>query len=182
MVPSQGLITSVGSTYVVVDAATLRTVGAAISADGDSINSYINFVNRVTGEIRGSYQITSISSNRINLRTTPVRSSVHGRTISGSASFATSGVVQDDYVCLVRGTCVPRYQDLLANYLVQYSVAELSRGPKGAGGDARLEQQVLAYREDSIAASPAGRESTLRVQNRSPHWGSASRGRVPRQS
>lgn len=174
LVKSQGQITTVGATYVVVD-----SIGDDVDDDQDAIASYVNIINRVTGEIRASFQISSIVDNRINLRSAGVRTSVLGRTISGYAALATAEVAVDDYVCLARGTCVPQLQDTLASYLSQYATEAVLRSVKD--GDARLEQQLLGYARDAVASTSAGHEATASVQNRSSAWPSSSPRRYPTQ-
>lgn len=175
LVKSQGQITTVGATYVVVD-----SIGADVSDESDELGSYVNVISRVTGAIKASFQISSIVDNRINLRAAGVRTTVLGRTISGYAALSTAEVAQDDYVCLARGTCVPQLQDTLASYLTQYAVEAVLRSVKD--GDVRLEQQLLGYARDQVASTSAGHEATASVQNRSGAWPSVSSRRYPTQS
>lgn len=175
LVVSQGQITTVGATYVVVD-----SIGSDVVDEQDAIESYINIVNRVTGEIRASFQISSIVGNRINLRVSGARSTVLGRTISGYAALATAEVAVDDYVCLAKGTCVPQLQDTLASYLVQYAAEAILRSVQD--GDVRLEQQLTKYCEDAVASASAGHEATTRVVSRSSAWPTRAWRRYPSSS
>lgn len=159
LVKAQGRITDVGATYVTVD-----DVGEDISTSTSETSSYVNIVDWRTGEIKFTGQVASTTDGRLSLRATPERSTVLGRSVSGSAGIADSDVDVDDYVCLIHGTCVPFFQDSIASYLEQYSVSEITRS---TGGDARLEQQILRDVEARTAAAWDGREYNVRVQNRS---------------
>jgi hypothetical protein len=165
LVMSQGRVTEVGADYISVDPDSL---GDDLSSSSDQLGSYIYIVNWRTGEIRGTFQISSkTAAGRINLRTSGARSTVLGRTVSGSAALATSEAAVDDYICLVHGTCVPYFQDTLAGYLVQYAVDGLTRS---LGGDARMEQQILRDVEDRVAGTWSSRGATERIQSRSGVW------------
>ncbi len=169
LVKQQGKITTVGATYVIVD-----TAGDDLSSSSDEVESYVNIVNRQTGEVRASFQISSISNGTITFRASALRSTVAGQTISGSASLATSGASVDDYVCIVTGTCVPYFADGISHYLVEYAVSELARSH--ADPQAQLSQTVLRDMEGRVETTGSGRELTERVKHRSTQW-TASNGR-----
>jgi hypothetical protein len=159
----QGRITviSAGSNYLVVDVA-----GSDLDTVSTNLESYINVIDGQTGEVRTSYQIQSISDTRITMRSSPIRSSVLGRTISGTVD--TDDVSRDDYICSVEGTCVVQpLGATITNFIIQYAVNELTRR---AGGDTQSESQMLDSLEKQVQRTDNGRESTLRVQNRSRAW------------
>lgn len=169
LVEQQGRITEVGATYVSVD-----VIGDDISTASDAKASYINIVNWRTGEVKGTMQVSSTSGTRINLRSSPIRSTILGRTVTGSADIDDLDIEVDDYVCLVYGSCVPYFQDAIAGYLVEHALACLSRGGTGTA-DARLEEQIRGDYEKRLAGAWTGREGTDRVKNKSSQF--PSRGR-----
>lgn len=172
LVLPQGRITLVPSSgnYLVVDA-----VGSGISTESDQLSNYINIVNARTGEIRATLQIASIDDTRINLRAVPSSpATVMGRDVTNlnDNSLSTLGVKKDDYVCLATGTCVPYLASPTSNFLIQFSVAELSRQ---LGINSVEEEQVLDKFEKQVKTTWAGREPTARVKKRSVAYGTAGR-------
>jgi len=154
--------------YVVVD-----LPGDILESAIDSNNSYVSIVDKDTGVIKSSHQIQSIVGNRVLFSSSPTKSSVHGESISGTIS---SKVEVDDYVCLVGQSCISPLRNPLANYIVQFAVAELIRK---LGGESDMEQRVLKEMERDVEKQWAGRETTLRVKSASKHWASRfSRWRV----
>lgn len=161
LVKEQGRITVVNTAdnYITVD-----SIGSDLTPSTDNLNSYINIIDSSTGRIKVSMQIQSISGNRINLKSSPTRTTVKGRTISGSLP---STVELDDWVCVVEGNCVPFFKKPFTNFLVQYAVAEITRK---LGGDKEAEYRVLKDLEKQVEDSWAGREQTLRVKKVSKSW------------
>jgi len=162
LVLPQGRITvySPNDMELVVD-----SIGTDLSTEVDSLNSYVNIVDAQTGTIKRTLQIQTIDENNtITFRSSPLRSSVLNRTISGSMS---SDVDLDDLVCSIRGTCVLEYAQPLRNFLIQFAVAEITRK---LGADAPLESEILAKFEKALNVSNSGRETTRRVQRRSTSW------------
>jgi len=156
------------SNYVVVDLPS-ETLESAI----DSNNAYVSIVDKDTGVIKSSHQIQNIVGNRILFSSSPSKSSVHGEAISGTIS---PKVEVDDYVCLAGQSCISPLRNPLANYIVQFAVAELIRK---LGGESDMEQRVLKEMERDVEKQWAGRETTLRVKSSSKHWASRfSRWRV----
>lgn len=166
LVLPQGRITVVNenSNYVVVDA-----IGSDLSTETDKLTSFINIINGRTGEVRGTFQIASLSDGRITLRSQLPqngRTEIFEKTIL--TSMADLGIERDDYVCVAAGTCVPYLASPTSNFLIQYSVAELSRQ---LGVNSVEEEQVLAKFEDQVKRTWAGRETTARVKKRSAAFG-----------
>jgi hypothetical protein len=164
LVLPQGRITVINSAsnYVTLDSA-----GEDLSTQSDNLQSYINFVDGQTGEIKGSAQIQILANNRVTIRTSPIRTSVLGRTISDGISDIT-GLELDDYVCLAEGTCVPYFGEQVSNFLIQFAVAEITRK---LGGTADTEERVLEKFEQQVERTWVGREQQLRVKKRSHAWG-----------
>jgi len=168
LVLSQGRVTALNtaSNYVVVDQA-----GSSLTTETDQLGSYVNVVDGQTGEIRGTLQIQSINANnRITFRTTPARSTVLGRTVTGDLSSLSIGL--DDYLASVDGTCVPYYGKPTSNFLVQFTVAEITRK---LGGAAETEQNILDKFEKQVERNFQGRPTALRVSKRSYIWGVPTR-------
>jgi hypothetical protein len=164
LTPPQGRITSISGTsnYVIVDSA-----GSSLTTEADQLGSYVNLVDGQTGEIKGSLQIQILSENKLTFRSTPLRSNVLGRTISSSVASLT-GMGLDDYFAPIDGTCVPYYSKPVCNFLVQYTVAEITRK---LGGAAELEEKILEKFEKQVERTWVGRETQLRVKKKSPNWG-----------
>lgn len=166
LVSPQGRITSInsGSNYVIVDEA-----GDSLTTEADQLGSYVNWIDGQTGIIRASLQIASILSGKITFRSTPTRSTVLNRTISGSIPSAGA---QDDYLAPIDGTSVLYFDRPTANFVIQYAVAEMSRR---LGGNADFEERVLSTFEEQVRRTWVGREQQLRVKRRSQAWGTPTR-------
>lgn len=172
----QGRITAYNQpgNYVIVDA-----VGSDLSTEADTLESYVNLVDGSTGEIKWTGQISVIDAEQITFRASPIRDSVLNRDISGTLPLSTDTptVSLDDYVCNVRGTCIPP-SGALRNFLVEFTVAEIVRS---LGGDASREEQVLQKFERQIEKYGTARETTQRIQPRSGAWGGFRRRWFPTQ-
>lgn len=167
LVQPQGRITIInsGSNYVLLDG-----IGSALTTESDQLGSYVNFVDGQTGEIKGTAQIQNINNERVTFRSVPTRSSVLNRTIGGAIS--TMSLSQDDYICAVDGTCVPYFGRPVSNFLIQFSVAELTRK---LGGSADIEERVLDKFEKQVERTSVGRESQFRISKKSRIWGTPTR-------
>jgi hypothetical protein len=157
----QGRVTIVNfaESYILVD-----EVGTDISTETDDLRSYVNIVDGTTGLVKATLQIQSIQGTRIRFRSVPISPTVYGRDVD-VADLAQ--VEKDDLICLAEGTCVSQLRDPVNNFLVQYAVAELTRK---LGGEAVLEENILAKFEKLIERSWAGREQRLRIKKRSRNW------------
>ena len=143
-----------------------------LSTTTDSLASFINIVDGLTGRIKCTLQVSSISSTKLNLRAVPTYTEVYGRTVS--TSFAAllntaQTITADDYACLAKGTCVPQFGLGLLTYLVEYSVAAIGRSL----GDAmtQISDAIKKDAKEQAEQQGAGRPNTLRVKNRSRVWG-----------
>jgi hypothetical protein len=163
LVMSQGRIEVVntGSNYVL-----LETVGESLTTESDSLGSYVNIIDGQTGQIKGTHQVQLISDNRVTLKTTPIRSTVLNRDVAGS--IVNTGIEPDDYICLIQGTCVPQFAKPMTNFMIQYSVAELTR--KLGNGSQELEDRILTKFEKQVESTWSGREQHLRVSKRNSNW------------
>jgi hypothetical protein len=157
LVLEHGRITLLGSSYVNLESAPPDT----LTSNSDELGSYVNLVDKNTGTIKATFQVSSVSGQRINLRSSPTRSVVQDRPVSGGGILPTLAEV-DDYLCPVAGTCVPLLKKPVSNYIVEYAVADLLRK---LGGDANLAQEVLKKMEQYVERSWAGREQSLRVKS-----------------
>lgn len=157
----QGRITSVNiaANYVTVDLA-----GESLESAIDDNNAYINIIDKDTGVIKSSHQIQNIIGNRILFRAIPTRTEVYGQTIVGSIPDTAQ---LDDYICLVTDTCISPLRNPLANYVIQFAVAELTRK---LGGENDMEMRVLDQMEKDVERQWSGRENTSRVRSTSKHW------------
>lgn len=162
----QGRITVVNTTsnYVVVDSA-----GSSLTTEADQLGSYVNLIDGQTGEIKSTLQIQVLSDNKITFRSTPTRSTVLNRTVSGSLLDSDSNpiVALDDYISPIDGTCVPYYGKPICNFLIQFAVAEITRS---LGGSSTAEEEVLKKFEDQVEKTWVGREVQLRIKKKSQVW------------
>ena len=168
LVAPQGRITAINpvGNYFIVD-----VPGADLSTESDTLESYINIIDGQTGVVKCTGQIQQLQDSRITIRTLPTRTTVLNRTV---ATTLPDTIGLDDYVCNVRGTCVPEFSQPLSNFLIQYAVAEIARK---LGGDAPTEAQVLEKFEKQVSGSWSGREGTTRIKARSPSLTSYRGGR-----
>lgn len=162
LVLSLGRINTVSesSNYVVLD-----DVDSSITTDSSELTSYLNLIDGQTGVIKGTVQVKTIADQRVTFKSTPTRSTVLNRSVDSSLSGLS--VAADDYVCHVKGTCIPNLVDPVSNFLVQYSVAELKRK---LGDDSQLDQQVLLNFERQLKLQWSGRENSLRIKKNSGPW------------
>lgn len=167
-----GRVTGVGADYVYIERLGDSEDDGAVSSETDRLASYISVINWATGEVRASFQVESITGDKVKLRATPQRSSVKGETISSATDLASSGADFDDYLCLAEGTCVPFFQDSLAIHLVAYGCARLRLA---LDGQAQLEAAIEAAAQTALESAYYGREATERVQAGSPVWGGGAR-------
>lgn len=159
----QGRITllNTAQNYLILD-----TVGSSLTTESDALGSYVNIVDGQTGEIKGSLQIQSLTGEKVTFRSTPQRSTVLNRAITGDLSSVS--VDPDDYLAPIDGTCVPYYGRPLSNFIIQFAVAEITRK---LGGQASTEEQVLDKFEKQVERTWVKREETWRVKKRNQSWG-----------
>lgn len=159
----QGRITVINTTsnYIVVD-----SLGSSLTTEADQLGSYVNLIDGQTGEIKGTMQVQVLSDSKITFRSTPTRSTVLNREVSGDLSSLTIGL--DDYVSPIDGTCVPYYGKPVSNFLIQFAIAEITRK---LGGSADTEEKILEKFEKQVERTWVGRETTLRIKKKAASWG-----------
>jgi len=122
LVMQQGRITVVGADYVMVD-----ELGDDLTTSVSDNNCFVNFIDPRTGNVRGSAQISALNTTtgKLTIKTASLtKSTVLGKTISTSLP---STLAVDDYVCVVRGTCIPELPEAYTDYLVQHAVVAIKR-------------------------------------------------------
>lgn len=166
LVTQQGRITRVdtANNFVYVDA-----VGSDLTTESDNLNSFVNVVDGQTGLVKATLQIKSIAGNKVTFKTAidGGRTDVYGRTLATALPTEDYTVDIDDYLCSAKGTCIPFFQKPFSNFLIQYTVAEITRK---LGGPADMQMRVLEEMEKQVERSWVGREQTLRVKKRSRNW------------
>lgn len=168
LVLPQGRVTvaNTGSNYVIVD-----SIGEDLTTESDQLGSYVNVVDGQTGVVKKTLQIASIQENRVAFRASPLRSTVLGRTVSGS--FSSSDIELDDYLCAIDGICIPYYGRPTSNFLVAHAVQEIATVK--LGGEAGPIQALVDSFEKQVERTWVGREKQTRIQKRSQNWGVPTR-------
>jgi hypothetical protein len=163
LVLQQGRITRVNTTdnYILVD-----SIGEDLTTEADNLDSYVNLIDGSSGEVKCSMQIRSLSDNKITFKTSPTRTTVLGQTIS--TTLVDKDIAEDDYICVIKGTCIPLLKKPNSNFIIQYAVAELTRK---LGGAADMEERVKQQLEKQVERSWVGREQSIRVTKANRYWG-----------
>jgi hypothetical protein len=144
----------------------LEEVPQGLDSAADVLSGYVNIVDKNTGAVKGSLQVSQILGQRITFRTTPTRTTVEDRPISGSLLGLQIEV--DDYLCPVQGSCVvPVLAKPITNYITQYAVTELTRR---LGGESDKEASAREDLEKQVKRTDKGRESSMRVHRDSSAW------------
>lgn len=162
LVEEQGQITTINTAnnYVYVG-----VVGDDLSASTDSLASYVNLIDGLTGELKGTLQIQSISGTKITFKSTPFRTTVLNKTVTGSLS--TLGATEDDYICLAKGTCIPFMKNPLGPLLVEYAVFRI----KNRNMDPIEADRVFYDKlQREFEGTWSGRETRDRVRRRNGIW------------
>lgn len=165
MLLPQGQINSIDTTnnYVIVD-----SLGGDLTTESDQRNSYISFIDYVTGDVKGSMQIAFMDTGigQIKFKSTGLtRDTVLGKTISTSIP---SDVTEDDYICVVKGTAVPQLPDAYTDYLIQHAVVALKRRTREPTDE---EYAALKDIEAELKKMIQGREQSLRIRKANSNWG-----------
>ena len=157
--------------YLVVDSLG-DSEGGAPTTNIDDLTSYFNIIDAQTGEIKGTFQVRTITGNRIDIKTTPdpnrlvVWNNPVATDMSVSIGDNVTAPAIDDYICPVDGTCVPLLKNPFANFFIQFAVAAMRRKLGDATG---LEENVLATFEKEVKSTWAGREHAQRVLKKSQY-------------
>jgi len=150
--------------YITVDA-----VGDSVDPT-DSYKKYISIVDATTGEVKNSLQVEEINDNvQLIFKETPTRTEVLNVPIEGEDSLndEDSEIELDDYICEVGGTCVVYFGDDILRVILQYAANELREdlGTIKSGQDNKLNKL-----EKDLEGTKSGRQTTKRINNRSPIW------------
>lgn len=178
LVQEYGRITSIGvntaqPTPRSFVALTDITDPSQVSTDINSLEAFVNLIDHRTGEIKATLQIASIQNSTVIFSAAPSRTTVQGRTVSGSLP-STARV--DDYLCPVDGTCIAPMRSPVSNFLITYSSAELKA--LKLDGDPTVVMQMLKRFEERIEKTWVRREQSLRVGKASRNWSGASLARI----
>lgn len=163
LVQKQGRIETIntGSNYVIVDA-----LGSDLSTTISGFNSYANIIDYNTGAVKTTLQVNEIDTNtrQVTFKSTPTRTSVLGKTISTSIP---STVEQDDFICLITGTCVSELPLAYVDYLMQGAVLDIRRRL----GE-RSDEEYRHYKEleEELRKMWVGREARYRIRKSNAHW------------
>lgn len=170
LVTPQGRITifNAASNYLIVD-----SPGNDLTSAMDDLDSFVNIIDGQTGAIKGTLQVQSIVGNKITFKSIPSRTTVLNKPISTSLASLPNGTAeQDDFICLVHGSCIPVFKKPFSNYMIQFAVAEMQRK---LGGPADMELKVRDELMQLVERSWVGRENFLRVGKRQRNWQVPSR-------
>lgn len=179
LVKQQGRVNIVNTAnnYLIVD-----SVGDSLTTESDNLDSYVNIIDGQTGQRKASFQIKNISGNKITFKSSPSRTTVLNIPIdtdmtdlainnnsvdSRNNEGPTYSINPDDYICIIKGSCVPFFKKPFTNFLIQYSVGELRRK---LGMPTDMDQRVLKELEDQVERSWVGREQSLRVKKANRNW------------
>lgn len=167
---SQGQVRLVNaaSNYIIVD-----SIGEDLTTNMDELNSYVNLVDGETGRIKKTLQVQSLLDQRVTFKSSPARSTVLGRSISGS--FTADDVSPDDYICTVHGSCIPFFKKPISNFLINFAAADVKVNK--LGGDAGLMAQQMGAFEKQVERMWVGQEQTARVKRVNQHFGTRRRRR-----
>lgn len=162
-----GRVTSVDLAGDAVAVSDLQT--DLVSADVTNQLAYVNLVDGMSGMVYDTRQVQLVQGSRLGFRASPSRTTVEGRTVSGTFTSTQVTPKIGDYVCPVDGTCVPQFGQMLVNFVVQYAVAEIARSL----GDttAAIGKQIADRGEQAARQQKAGHPSIMRVKNKSKVWG-----------
>jgi hypothetical protein len=152
----------------------LEEVPQGLDSAADVLSGYVNIIDKNTGAIKGSLQVSQILGQRVTFRTTPTRNTVEDRPIAGALLGLKIEV--DDYICPIQGSCVvPVLAKPVTNYITQYAVTELTRR---LGGESDKESSAREDLEKQVKRTDKGRESSMRVHRDGASWRGV--GRRPR--
>jgi hypothetical protein len=161
-VQSFGTDGATGQDYVLVDA-----VGSDLSSSTSSLNCYVNFIDYNTGAVKGTAQIASIdtTNKRVLFKASGLsRTTVLGKTVDVALP---SDLAADDYICVVRGTCVPEIPEAYYDYLTQHAVVAIKRSK---GEPTQEDYAALKDEEKEVEQIYQGTETRMRVAQRNPFF------------
>ena len=176
LVSQQGRITRVfaADNRILVD-----SKGDDLSTDPDTLGSWVNIVDGQTGRIKATVQIknfdgtqgiifkSNIADNILTpagkiLNRTPTEQLV--TVVDNNGDLA---IHPNDYICSIKGTCVPYFFQPARNFIISHAAADCGRAV-GIPSDSMYRERERFEKE--IRSAWVGREAALRVKNNSPHW------------
>ena len=158
LVVQQGRIREIDRTganhTVVVDA-----IGSDLSIDSDSFNRFVNIVDAQSGLVKGTLELRDLitAENKIEFKQITTRTKVDNRAIETELDLS---IEEDDYVCLIDGSCVPYFRKPAYNYIIQFATTELKRS---LGMDSQMEETALRRYEEQLEKMNSKRESSTRI-------------------
>jgi hypothetical protein len=164
LVKQQGQITVIDDANNVV---AIDAVGSSLTTSTTGFGCYVNFIDRVTGAVKGTCQLSAIDTDvkELTLKSSGLtRSSVLDKTVSTSLP---TDLEVDDYVCLVTGTCVPELDEMYTDYVIQYAIVEIKRR---FGESIQEEMIALNQLQNELEKMWAGRKQAGRVRKANSAW------------
>jgi hypothetical protein len=166
LVESQGRIVSYSDSTT--DTITVDALGDDITTDTtDGFNAWVNVIDYTTGEVKGTMQVSAINTTTkvVTFKSSGLtRATVLGKTI---LTTLPTDITEDDYICSIKGTCVPEVPGAYADYVMQFAVVELRRRQ---GEDTTAEFAHLKELEDEVQSMWKGREASNRIRKSSGQW------------
>jgi hypothetical protein len=156
---TMGRVTRVGSDFLVVDG-----LSTEVTTNADLNSSYINIVNPMSGDVKGSLQVKRINGDRLEFRSTPDKSSLLGQDI---VSLADITVEEEDRLALSGTSCTPFMPRPFSNFLISFAEGEIRRK---FGEANELQVRATAELRKDVERSWVGRENTLRIDTRGGQW------------
>lgn len=167
LVKSQGRIIGSGVDGSSRGYVTLDSIGADLSTSNTNLTNYVNIIDGDSGVVKATMQIVNIDSScdRVTFKATPDRASVLNKETTGTLPTT---IEEDDYICLVTGTCVPFFKKPNSNFIMQRAVYDIKANKLGEPTDAiaRLDDQL----QQQVERSWTGREKTLKVHGDNSNW------------
>lgn len=150
-----------------------------ISTEADNLRSWVNIVDGQTGEIKATCKIKSLSGTQTIIFKQTISSNLltaDGKILNRTPTTDLTTVLDNngnlaihpnDYICSIEGTCVPYFFQPARNFIVSHAAADCGRAI-GVPSDSMYREREKFEKE--IKSAWVGREASLRVKNKSPHW------------
>lgn len=154
IITSQGRITGFNSTTETV---TLDALGTGLTTSVATLGAFVNIVDHITGEIKGTLQVSGITtaSKTLQMKVASLdRATVFGQTV---LTALPSDIALDDLVCLADGTCVPLLAHDLTNFIVDIAGFHVKR-KLGTVDNADFSERDMVYA--AVKSLPFGRQYT----------------------
>lgn len=126
--------------------------------------SYMNVIDKDTGLIKGTVQLSSVAGSALTIKGTPDRSAVHNKTVVGT--FPTD-MTDGDWLCAANGSCVPFLRQPFINFAIEYTIAKIRHK---FAENSKQEQEMLDRFEKQIERTWVKREHCSRVKNRNRRY------------